>query len=84
MILYLFGGNSELYEYEFEKCCRKLMEMRIPFRSKIMNRLCNGSNENGVGWKNRCMIVNEKEYNMKLDYFKLECLEYNDERELNV
>ncbi len=38
MILYLFGGNSKLYEYEFEKCCRKLMEMRIPFRSKIMNR----------------------------------------------
>ena len=56
---------------KFGDCCRELMEMRILFRSDIMNRLYNDSNEYGIGWKNRCVIVNGTEYKMILDFMKL-------------
>ncbi len=68
---------------EFEEFCTELMEMRIPFRMDIMNRLYNGFNECGVGWKNRCVVVNGKEYRMMFDCikWKLSELRYNEERE---
>ena len=40
------------------------------FRNDIMNRLYNGSNEYGVGWKNRCVIVSGNEYNTIFDCMK--------------
>ena len=46
---------------EFVEFCRELMDVKIPLRMDIMNRLCNGYNEFGVGWKNRCLIVNRNE-----------------------
>ena len=49
--------------------CRELMEMRIPFRMDIMNRLYNGSNDYGVGWKKRCVVVNGNDYNL-MEYMK--------------
>ena len=68
---------------EFEEFCRELMEMRIPFRMDIMNRLYNGFNECGVGWKNRCVVVNGNDYKMMFDCikWKLSELRYNEERE---
>ncbi len=51
----------ELNGIEFVEFCRELMEMNIPFRMDIMNRLFNGSNEYGIGWKNRCFLLNNKE-----------------------
>ena len=47
-------------EYDIDE----LMEMNLPFRIDIMNELFNGSNEYGIGWKNRCLMVNRKEYKM--------------------
>ena len=46
-----------------------------------MNRLYNGYNEYGVGWKNRCVVVNGNEYKMIFDYMKLRLsqLKYNEE-----
>ena len=59
------------------------MEIRIPFRMDIMKRLCNGYNEYGVGWKNRCVVVNGNEYKMIFDCmkWKLSELKYNEEIE---
>ncbi len=66
---------------EFVDFCRELMEMRIPFRMDIINRLCNGFNEYGIGWKNRCLVVNGNEYKMMFDCMKLRLseLKYNEE-----
>ena len=61
----------ELNGVEFEEFCSELMELRISFRMDVMNRLYNGSNEFGVGWKNRCLIVNRNEYKLVFDYVKL-------------
>ena len=55
---------------EFDEFCRELMEVRKPFRMDIMIRLCGGSNEYGVGWKNHCLLVNGNEYKMIMDYMK--------------
>ena len=63
--------------------CRELMEMRIPFRMDIMNRLYNGSNDYGVGWKKRCVVVNGNDYNL-MEYMKklrLNDLKFNEEIE---
>ena len=70
---------SELNGVTFIEFCRELMEMNIPFRMDIMNRLCNGYNEYGVGWKNRCVVVNENECKMIFDNMKwrLSELKYN-------
>ena len=68
---------------KFDELCIELMEMRITFRNDIMNRLYNGSNEYGVGWKNRCVIVNGNEYNTIVDCmkWKLSDLNHNEENE---
>ena len=50
---------------KFDEFCRELIELRIPFRMDIMNRLYNDFNEYSVGWKNRCLMVNGTEYRMK-------------------
>ena len=70
---------DELNGIEFVDFCRELMEIRIPFRMDIMERLWNGFNEYGVGWKNRCLIVNGNDYKMIFDYMKLKLsqLKYN-------
>ena len=52
---------NELNGIEFVEFCRELMEMNIPFKMDIMNRLYNGSNEYGIIWKNRSVIVNRNE-----------------------
>ena len=62
---------NELNGIEFVEFCRELMEMNIPFKMDIMNRLWNGSNEYGVGWKDRSVIVNGNEYKLIYDYMKL-------------
>ena len=49
--------------------CRELMELRVSFRMDIMNRLYNGSNDYGVGWKKRCIVVNGNDYNL-MEYMK--------------
>ena len=73
----------ELNGVEFVEFCRELIEMKIPFRSNIMNRLFNGYNEYGIVWKNRCVIVNGKEYKEIFDCIKKACklseLKYNAE-----
>ena len=45
-----------------------------------MNRLFNGPNKYGVGWKNRCVVANGNEYKMIFDYMKLKLnnIKYND------
>ena len=62
---------NELNGIEFEEFCVELIEMNIPFRSDIMNRLYNGFNEYGIGWKNRCLMVNGNKYKMMFDCVKL-------------
>ena len=63
--------------------CRELMELRVSFRMDIMNRLYNGSNDYGVGWKKRCVVVNGNDYNL-MEYMKklrLNDLKFNEEIE---
>ncbi len=74
---------NELNGIELVEFCRELMEVRIPFKMDIMNRLYNGSNEYGVGWKNRSVIVNGNEYKIKCNYMKLRLsdIKYNDKEE---
>ncbi len=52
---------NELNGIEFVEFCRELIEMNIPFKMDIMNRIYNGSNEYGVGWKNRSVVVKRNE-----------------------
>ena len=59
---------DELNGIEFDEFCVELIEMNIPFRSDIMNRLYNGCNEYGVGWKNRCLMMNGNEYKLIVHY----------------
>ena len=67
MVKYMKNENDiyELNSVKFDEFCRELIEMRIPFRMDIMNRLYNDFNEYSVGWKNRCLMVNGTEYRMK-------------------
>ena len=67
MMKYMKNENDlyELNSVKFDEFCRELIEMRIPFRMDIMNRLYNDFNEYGVGWKKRCLMVNGTEYRMK-------------------
>ena len=80
-----YMGNEydidELNEIEFDKFCVELKEMNILFRMDIINKLCNDSNKYGIGWKNRCVVVNGKEYKMILNYMKLGAFQYNEETE---
>ena len=71
----------ELNGVEFVEFCRELMEMNIPFRSDIMNRIYNGYNEYGIGWKNRCVIMNEKKYKLVMLFMNIRLgdLQYNRE-----
>ena len=68
---------------EFVNYCRELMEMRIPFRMDIMERLWNGSNEYGVGWRNRWVIVDKYGCIKLFDCMKLKLgdVKYNERRE---
>ena len=83
-----YMGNEynidDLNGVEFDEFCRELMEMRIPFRMDIMNRLYTGSNEYGVGWKNRCVMIKKQSYKL-LDFglfnVKLNDLKYNNEQD---
>ena len=61
---------NQLNGIEFDEFCRELMEMRIPFKMDIMNRICTGFNVYGVGWKNRCVIMNGNEYELLMNYIK--------------
>ena len=70
---------SELNGIEFHEFCSELIEMNIPFKMDIMNRLLDG-NEYGNRWKSRFLIVNGNEYQMIFDYMKLSDRKYNNER----
>ncbi len=72
---------NELSSIEFDKFCRELMEMRIPFRMDIMNRLYNGSNEYGVGWKNRYILLKNNKYRLMMNYITLNGLSFNTKEE---
>ena len=72
-IVRYMGNEYDIWKLngvEFVEFCRELMEIRIPFRMDIMKRLCNGYNEYGNRWKNRCVVVNENEYKMIVDCIK--------------
>ena len=72
----------ELNDVEFVEFCRELMEMNIPFRIDILERMSNGFFEYGNRWKNRCVVVNEKKYDLMtiLINIRLGDLQYNRER----
>ena len=79
---------DELSGIEFDVFCRELMEMRIPFRSDIMNRLYTNSSEYGVGWKNRCIMVDGKELPFLQQQLRwnhlmlpLKCIHYTEKKE---
>ncbi len=85
MVRYM-GNEYDIWKLngvKFVEFCRELMEICIPFRMDIMKRLCNGYNEYGNRWKNRCVVVNENEYKMIVDcikkVWKLSELKYNEE-----
>ena len=78
----IFDSNiCKLNGIEFDEFCRELMEMNIPFRMDIMNRLYNGFNEYGVGWKNRCVVVNGNEYRLMFDCMKSRLVELKNNNE---
>ena len=56
---------------EFDKFCQELMRVNIPFRMDIMDRLYNGSNEYGVGWKNRSFLLHGNEYKLMMNHMQL-------------
>ena len=62
---------NELNGIELVEFCRELIEMNIPFKMDIMNRIYTGSNEYGIIWKNRSVVVNGNEYKMIYDHMKL-------------
>ncbi len=72
---------NELNGVEFVDFCRELMSLNILFRADIMRRLYNGFNEYGIGWKNRCLMVNGHEYKLMMNYMKLGDLQYNSEKD---
>ena len=72
-IVRYMGNEYDIWKLngvEFVEFCRELMEVKIPFRMDIMKRLWNGFNEDGVRWKNRCVVVNENEYKIMMKYMK--------------
>ena len=74
---------GELNGIEFVDFCRELMEMNIPFKMDIVNRLITDSNKYGVGWKNHYLIVNGNECNLALKHLKMKLhnLKYNNSNE---
>ncbi len=81
-IVNYMANEYDIYELngiEFDEFCVELIEMNIPFRMDIMNRLYNGFNEYGIGWKNRYIVIKKKEYKMMFDFMKsrLSKLKYN-------
>ena len=85
-IVRYMANEFDIYELngvEFVEFCRELMEMNIPFRSDIMNRIYNGYNEYGIGWKNRCVIMNEKKYKLVMLFMNIRLgdLQYNGRKE---
>ena len=66
---------------EFDEFYVELMEMNIPFRMDIMNKLYNGFNEYGIGWKNRCVVVNGNEYRLMFDCMKSRLVEFKNNNE---
>ncbi len=69
---------------EFVEFCKELIEMNISFRMDILNRLCTDSNGYGVGWKNRCLNVNNNTYYRIFNHIKelkLGQLAYNNEQD---
>ena len=73
----IFDSNiCKLNGIEFDEFYVELIEMNIPFRMDIMNRLYNGFNEYGVGWKNRCVMVNGNEYRLMFDCMKSRLVEF--------
>ena len=78
----IFDSNiCKLNGIEFDEFCVELMEMNIPFRMDIMNRLYNGCNEYGIGWKNRCVVVNGNEYRLMFDCMKSRLVEFKNNNE---
>ena len=78
----IFDSNiCKLNGIEFDEFCVELIEMNIPFRSDIMNRLYDGSNEYGIGWKNRCVMVNGNEYKLMFDCMKSRLVEFKNNNE---
>ena len=71
---------DELNGFEYEEFCRELMDVKIPLRMDIMNRLYTGK-EYGDRWKNHFVVVNGHEYKLMMNYTKLGDLEYNSERD---
>ena len=84
-IVNYMANEYDIYELngiEFDEFCGELMEMNIPFRMDIMNRLYNRCNEYGVSWKNRCVVVNGNEYKLIAAYnndWRLNELRFNEE-----
>ena len=74
---------NELNGVEFDRFCHELMEMNIPFKMDIVNRLITDSNKYGVGWKNHYLIVNGNECNLALKHLKMKLhnLKYNNSNE---
>lgn len=62
---------NELNGVEFDRFCHELMEMNIPFKMDIVNRLITDFNKYGVGWKNHYLIVNGNECNLALKHLKM-------------
>ena len=78
----IFDSNiCKLNGIEFDEFYVELMEMNIPFRMDIMNRLYNGFNEYGVGWKNRCVVVNGNGYRLMFDCMKSRLVEFKNNNE---
>ncbi len=72
---------NKLNGVEFDEFCRELMEMRIPFKMDIMNRIFNDFNGYGIRWKNRCLMVNGHDYKMMMNYMKLCDMKYNEKQQ---
>ena len=74
---------NELNGVEFDRFCHELMEMNIPFKMDIVNRLITDFNKYGVGWKNHYLIVNGNECNLALKHLKMKLhnLKYNNSNE---
>ena len=70
---------GELNKMEFDEFCRELMEMHIPFKNDIMNRLYNSSTELGNKWKNRHITIKKTEFSLQFSHFiiKLSDLKYD-------
>ena len=74
---------DKLNGIELDEFCRELMEMNIPLRSDIFKRFFSQFKEYGTSWKNRCLMVNENEYKMMMNYLIIQYgdLQYNCEKD---